>query len=91
MNNLTETKEADNILKPSDSQELEFLVGDAVVHVPENASDDLFTVISYQPNDHYWLESDYLVHQSNIRHATVAELNAKRLLTGVEMALGEVS
>lgn len=80
-----------NLSKQAIENNTDFLVGDVVVHVPENASDDLFTVLDYQPNDHYWLESDYLVHQSNIRHATPAELNAKRRLTNAEQALTEVS
>ena len=69
----------------------DFQVGDLVVHVSADASSALLTVIGYQPNDHYWLMWDYLLHKSQIQHATTAEINAKRRLTATEQAIGEVS
>lgn len=88
MTNLTDQQLEDN---------REFLVGDAVVVNHPNTTDELLEIIEHKyTND--LLRARIVssgacgpIHKSDIRHATVAELNAKRRLTDAEMALGEVS
>lgn len=85
MVNLTEQQNEDN---------REFLVGDVVVMVEEDDYDNLFEIVGRSKRLFHLKGIDSLFYgrlNFQIRHATVAELNAKRLLTGVEMALGEVS
>ena len=68
-----------------------FIKGDVIVYISHIKFDDLEVVEDYQPNDHYWLECGQCVHQSWIRPATVAEIQANRRLTEAEQALAEVS
>ncbi|AXQ24107.1 hypothetical protein BEN71_11185 [Acinetobacter wuhouensis] len=68
-----------------------YIKGDVVAYMNHIEFDDLEVVEAYQPNDHYWLEGGQIVHESWIRSATVAELDAKRRLTEAEQALAEVS
>ncbi|MGQ2386319.1 hypothetical protein [Acinetobacter ursingii] len=88
MNNLTDQQLEDN---------REFLVGDVVVVNPPNTTDELLEIIDYKYTNDLLrvriINSGFCgpIHKSDIRHATVAELNAKRRLTDAEMALGEVS
>lgn len=75
----------------------DFLVGDLVVLTPHGSKDYLLEIIGYKyTNDLYRVKvissgACGPVHKSQIRHATVAELNARRRLTDVEQALAEVS
>lgn len=85
MVNLTEQQNEDN---------REFLVGDVVVMVEEDDYDNLFEIVGRSKRLFHLKGIDSLFYgrlNFQIRHAKVAELNAKRRLTGVEMALGEVS
>lgn len=78
MVNLTETKEADNILKPSDSQELEFLVGDVVVFIDSFMPDQLMTVHKVQC-DGILLDGNRKFALSHLlRHASAYELAIKK-------------
>ncbi|MCA4371393.1 hypothetical protein LDX88_16795 [Acinetobacter baumannii] len=75
----------------------EFLVGDVVVLTEECRtfkSNDLFEVKNKNLTSLWIIKSEnhlILVSSKEIRTATVAELNAKRLLTSAEQALAEVS
>ncbi|HCW5857288.1 TPA: hypothetical protein OXR44_003112 [Acinetobacter baumannii] len=75
----------------------EFLVGDVVVLTPQGSKDYLLEIIDYKyTNDLFRVKvissgACGPIHKSQIRHATVAELNAKRRLTSAEQALAEVS
>ncbi|WP_053086573.1 hypothetical protein [Acinetobacter sp. 243_ASPC] len=92
MINLTEVQSEDN---------REFLVGDVVVSLCDGINPCLFEI---QEAEHAsydeFLKCKPLDSQTGfvcflaineIRHASVAELNAKRRLTATEQALGEVS
>ena len=92
MTNLTEVQSEDN---------REFLVGDVVVSLCDGINPCLFEI---QEAEHAsydeFLKCKPLHSQTGfvcflaineIRHASVAELNAKRRLTATEQALGEVS
>nr|WP_155762642.1 hypothetical protein [Acinetobacter sp. 1294243] len=76
---------------------LEFLVGDVVVLTEDcrsYKSNDLFEVRNKTLTRLWTIKSEnhlILVSSNEIRHATVAELNAKRRLTSAEQALAEVS
>lgn len=85
MVNLTEQQNEDN---------REFLVGDVVVMVEEDDYDNLFEIVGRSKRLFHLKGIDSLFYgrlNFQIRHAKVAELNAKRRLTKTEMALGEVS
>lgn len=88
MTNLTEVQNEDN---------QEFLVGDVVVLTPDGSKDYLLEVIEHKySSDLFRVKilstgSCGPIHKSQIRQATVAELNANRRLTDAEQALGEVS
>ncbi|MDA3464776.1 hypothetical protein RJC92_05620 [Acinetobacter nosocomialis] len=79
------------------SNDLDFLVGDMVVHTEECRtfkSNDLFEVKNKTLTSLWTIKSEnhlILVSSKEIRTATVAELNAKRRLTKAEQALAEVS
>ncbi|MCU4608183.1 hypothetical protein KTJ40_01220 [Acinetobacter ursingii] len=82
------------VKEPVDHGEAEFLVGDVVVTVDEDDYDNLFEIVGRSKRLFHLKGIDSLFYgrlNFQIRHAKVAELNAKRRLTGVEMALGEVS
>ena len=90
MNNLTDQQLEDN---------REFLIGDVVVSTLDAVVPELFEVCEH-PHQSYeeYVMCKPLNHVykcwlalNEIRHATVAELNAKRRLTNAEIALGEVS
>ncbi|MCU4521966.1 hypothetical protein [Acinetobacter ursingii] len=85
MVNLTEQQNEDN---------REFLVGDVVVMVEEDDYDNLFEIVGRSKRLFHLKGIDSLFYGSlnfQIRHAKVAELNAKRRLTEAEMAMGEIS
>ena len=85
MVNLTEQQNEDN---------REFLVGDVVVMVEEDDYDNLFEIVGRSKRLFHLKGIDSLFYVSlnfQIRHAKVAELNAKRRLTEAEMAMGEIS
>lgn len=87
MTNLTEVQNEDN---------REFLVGDVVVlSNPFYTSDsnEIFEVKYIYGNEEIRITTGFqgkTVTSQEIRHASVAELNANRRLSDVEMALGEV-
>lgn len=58
----------------------DFIKGDVVVYMDHISFDDLQTVDAFQPKDYYWLENGQIVHQDDIRSATLAKLKAKRRL-----------
>lgn len=82
-------------------REVEFLVGDAMVLNEAFEPDDnrLFYVdfagwdtnLSVLSLEKYKDIRGYVWSKDCFRHATVAELNAKRRLTDAEMAMGEIS
>ncbi|WP_151675578.1 hypothetical protein [Acinetobacter ursingii] len=85
MVNLTEQQNEDN---------REFLVGDVVVMVEEDDYDNLFEIVGRSKRLFHLKGIDSLFYgrlNFQIRHAKVAELNAKRRLTEAEMAIGEIS
>ncbi|WP_228267327.1 hypothetical protein [Acinetobacter ursingii] len=79
----------------------EFLVGDAVVLIDEFESDDnrVFYVnfskwdtnLSVLSSEKYRDIRGYCWDKKKFRHATIAEINAKRRLNSIEQAQGEVS
>lgn len=75
----------------------EFLVGDQVVLTPNGTRNVLLEIVDYKyTNDLYRVKvlstgSHGPIHRSQIRHATIAEINARRRLNSIEQALGEVS
>ncbi|WP_336147109.1 hypothetical protein [Acinetobacter soli] len=84
MTNLTEVQSEDN---------REFLVGDVVVMVDEDDYDNLFEVAGRSEKLIHLKGIDSLFYGRlgfQIRHASVAELNANRRLSDAEMALREV-
>lgn len=84
MTNLTEVQNEDN---------REFLVGDVVVMVDEDDYDNLFEVAGRSEKLIHLKGIDFLFYGRlgfQIRHASVAELNANRRLSDAEMALREV-
>lgn len=66
---------------------VDFLPDDVVVYMDHIKINDLKTVEAFQPNEYYWLACGQLVHRTDIRTASVAELNAGRRLgkLGVEV------
>ena len=86
-NNLTEQPSEDNS---------EFLIGDVVVlsnPLFTNDSNEIFEIKYIYANETIRITSGFqgkTLSRSEIRHATVAELNANRRLTNAEHALGEV-
>lgn len=88
MKNLTEQQNQGNH---------DFQVGDLVVLTSECRnfiSNDLFEVQAKSTDALWTIKSSnhvLLVTSIEIRPATVAELNAKRRLTSIERAIGEVS
>ncbi|MGZ7881868.1 hypothetical protein [Acinetobacter soli] len=87
MTNLTEVQNEDN---------REFLIGDVVVlSNPFYTSDsnEIFEVKYIYGNEEIRITTGFqgkTVTSQEIRHASVAELNANRRLSNAEMALGEV-
>ncbi len=83
--------------QPIELNSQDFLVGDVVVLTPQGSKDHLLEIIDYKyTNDLFRVKvissgACGSIHKSQIRHATVAELNAKRRLTKAEQALAEVS
>ncbi|MDC5551000.1 hypothetical protein NRA66_16250 [Acinetobacter baumannii] len=83
--------------QPTELNSQDFLVGDVVVLTPQGSKDYLLEIIDYKyTNDLFRVKvissgACGPIHKSQIRHATVAELNAKRRLTSAEQALAEVS
>ena len=72
-----------NLAQQSNNDNSDFLPGDVVVYMNHIKIDDLKTVEAFQPNEYYWLEGGQLVHRTDIRSASVAELDAKMRLVGV--------
>ncbi|RZG63802.1 hypothetical protein EXE25_18505 [Acinetobacter bouvetii] len=69
----------------------DFLAGDVVVFRQEHKPNYLMTVHRVQ-SDGVLLDGNRKFALSHfLRHARIAELNAKRRLTTVELAVGEVS
>ncbi|EPG8854515.1 hypothetical protein ACXH2A_003594 [Acinetobacter baumannii] len=83
--------------QPTELNSQDFLVGDVVVLTSQGSKDYLLEIIDYKyTNDLFRVKvissgACGPIHKSQIRHATVAELNAKRRLTSAEQALAEVS
>ena len=69
----------------------DFVKGDTVVFVDPLKPDDLMTVHKAQGNSVLLDGNRNFALNHLIRSASVAELNAKRRLTAVELAVGEVS
>ncbi|WON79135.1 hypothetical protein OK024_09105 [Acinetobacter sp. UGAL515B_02] len=88
MTNLTEVQNEDN---------REFLVGDLVVLTMDGTTDILLEVVNHMYTPKMYRVKILATGQfgpafhTDIRHATIAEINAKRRLTATEQALGEVS
>ncbi|MFW1859152.1 hypothetical protein [Acinetobacter defluvii] len=84
-----------------ESTESDFLVGDVVVSTCDDVEPCLFTVIAIEHNSGEELVKcrmfgcligfSCMLATNEIRHATVAELHAKRRLNEAEHALAEVS
>ncbi|MEG0132038.1 MAG: hypothetical protein RR677_11270 [Acinetobacter sp.] len=72
-----------NLAQQSNNDNSDFLPGDVVVYMNHIKIDDLKTVEAFQPAEYYWLEGGQLVHRTDIRPASVAELDAKMRLVGV--------
>jgi len=70
---------------------VDFLVGDVVAYTDEIDIDRLVEIEAYQPDSHWHLSDGNLARTSQIRCATVSELQAKRRLSEAELALAEVS
>ena len=85
MTNLTEVQNEDN---------REFLVGDVVVTIDPFFGSALYTIKEIYKNHlgiHFALfEEGGFWRVAGIRHASVAELNAKRRMSDAEQAIGEV-
>lgn len=58
----------------------DFITGDVVVFASRIAIDGLQTVIAQQASHYYRLEGGQIVHEQDIRPATLAELKAQRRL-----------
>ena len=71
-----------NLAQQSNNDNSDFLPGDVVVYMNHIKIDALKTVEAFQPNEYYWLVCGQLVHRTDIRSASVAELSA-------EMRLGD--
>ena len=88
MTNLTDQQLEDN---------QEFLVGDVVVVNPPNTTDELLEIIDHKYTNDLLrvriINSGFCgpIHKSDIRHATVAEIQANRRLTNAELSQAEVS
>lgn len=87
MTNLTEVQNEDN---------REFLIGDVVVlsnPFYTNDSNEIFEVKYIYSNGEIRITTGFqgkTVTSQEIRHASVAELNAKRRMSDAEQAIGEV-
>lgn len=82
MTNLTEVQNEDN---------REFLVGDAITYLSPKKPVTIHYVKTVSKKFEYLvLDNADVVNFSSARHATVAELNAKRRLTDAGQAIGEV-
>ena len=71
-----------NLAQQSNNDNSDFLLGDVVVYMNHIKIDDLKTVEAFQPNEYYWLACGQLVHRTDIRSASVAELDAGKRLGG---------
>ena len=80
-----------NLTQQSTDDNSDFLAGDVVVFVDALKPDDLMTVHKVQGNSVLLDGNRNFALNHLIRSASVAELNAKRRLTAVELAVGEVS
>lgn len=69
----------------------DFIAGDVVVYTDANKSDSLMTVHKVQGNGVLLDGNRNFALAHFVRAASVVELNAKRRLTAVELAVGEVS
>ncbi|MGE8541928.1 MAG: hypothetical protein ACN6NX_11525 [Acinetobacter sp.] len=69
----------------------DFIAGDVVVFIDASKTDGLMTVHKVQGNGVLLDGNRNFALAHLIRHANVAELGAKRRLTAVELAVGEVS
>ena len=88
MKNLTEQQNQGN---------QDFLVGDLVVLNIEGTTDVLLEIVNYMYTPDMYRVKVLATGQfgpafnTDIRHATTAEINANRRLTATEQAIGEVS
>ena len=75
-----------NLAQQSNNDNSDFLPSDVVVYMNHIKIDDLKTVEAFQPNEYFWLEGGQLVHRTDIRSASVTELDAEMRLgkSGVE-------
>ena len=71
-----------NLAQQSNNDNSDFLPGDVVVYMNHIKIDALKTVEAFQPNEYYWLVCGQLVHRTDIRSASVAELDAGMHLGG---------
>ena len=71
--------------------ESDFLAGDTVVFIDALKPDHLMTVHKVQGNGVLLDGNRNFALGHLVRHARVAELNAKRRMTAAELAVGEVS
>ena len=71
--------------------EFDFLAGDTVVFIDALKPDHLMTVHKVQGNGVLLGGNRNFALGHLVRHARVAELNAKRRMTAAELAVGEVS
>lgn len=82
MTNLTEVQNEDN---------QEFLAGDAITYLSPKKPDTIHYIKIVSTKFEYLvLDNADVVNFSSVRHATVAELNAKRRMSDAEQAIGEV-
>ena len=84
-----------NLSKQAIENNTDFLVGDVVVTIDPFFGSDLLTIKEIRKNllgMHFALfEEGGFWRLTGIRHATIAEINAKRRLTDAEQATAEVS
>ncbi len=88
-----EKREFDLGLAPDEAyvKNQKYLKGDVVVYMNHIKIDDLQTVEAYKPVNQYWLQDGSLVHESDIRIASVVEQLCKRRLSDAEISVAEVS
>ena len=75
-----------NLAQQPSNDNSDFLPGDVVVYMNHIKIDALKTVEAFQPAEYYWLKGGQLVHRTDIRTASVVELDAGMRLgkSGVE-------
>ena len=69
-----------NLAQQQSNDNSDFLVGDVVVYMNHIKIDDLKTVEAFQPAEYYWLEGGQLIHCTDIRSASIAELDVGKRL-----------